>query len=66
MRYIVTVNRDAIDKGYEYPIRVEDTTNGNIHQTDWALLSGEVVIKYGPARQDGARVWIECDGVEEV
>jgi hypothetical protein len=66
MRYIVTVNRDAIDKGYEYPIRVEDMETGNVRQTCWLKLTGEVIIRSGPPRQDGARVWIECDGVEEV
>jgi hypothetical protein len=63
VRYIVTVDRDAIDKGdLSAVVRVEDTTTGIVSTCASADLHGARVVS-GPIRQDGAVVWIECEDV---
>jgi hypothetical protein len=62
-RYIVTVDRDRIDRKRSNAIRIEDTRSGSVQNVTRAALSGNVVILEGLPRQDGARVWIECDQV---
>lgn len=80
MRYVITVNRDRIDKGEPRPIRVEDTRDGSVaHYAAVRLLptpgqfcanygenSHAAVLRSGEARQDGATVWIECEEVEVI
>lgn len=61
MTYIITVNRDAIDKrDFAHAIRVEDP-NGVVKECRNLRVVGDCRIVSGPARQDGARVWIEAD-----
>ena len=61
-RFIVTVDRAGIDKGTDEPIRILNTRTWATHTVAEAHLYGDVVIKHGPEREDGATVWIECDG----
>lgn len=62
-RYIITVDRSRIDKGESRPIRVEAVRSGSVQHVDRVALTGRVVVQHGLPRQDGARVWIEADGV---
>lgn len=63
MRYIVTVDRDSIDRGdLSAVVRVEDTTTGTVSTCAGAHLIGAQIVS-GPMRQDGAVVWIECEDV---
>jgi hypothetical protein len=67
MKYIITVNRARLDNDPSNPrvIRVEDVRTGEItHHAEVRMQGRSPVIKYGPARADGAKVWIECDLVE--
>lgn len=70
-RYRITVDRDVLDKTKPgddpkhqlRPIRVEDTRNGTVtHGRDVRFPLGARIV-YGDPQQDGARVWIEADGV---
>lgn len=63
LRYVVTVDRDRIDRGRQNAIRIEDLKRGTIRNVSRATLTGEVTILEGLPRQDGARVWIEAEGV---
>lgn len=66
-RYVVTVNRDAIDKaGREGDVLdaivIEDTMTGHLSYCREAdLLNARLT--QGPMRANGARVWIEADNV---
>jgi hypothetical protein len=62
-RYIITVNRAALDQGHEdcAPILVEDTRDGHFEAYSEVTIIGTSSIKYGPERENGATVWIECD-----
>ena len=62
-RYIITVDRDRIDRKRSNAIRVEDTRTGHVRHLSRAVLSGHVEIVEGLPRQDGARVWIEAERV---
>jgi hypothetical protein len=46
------------------PILVEDTRTGHYSDHKEVLILGNSVIKYGPERENGATVWIECDDYE--
>lgn len=66
-RYIVTVNRDAIDKAGASgevldAIIIEDTETGALTYCREAEVL-RAKITSGDMRQYGARVWIECDAV---
>lgn len=62
-RYIVTVNRDAIERGdLSAPVRVEDARTGEVSECASADLYGARIVS-GEARPDGARVWIVCEDV---
>lgn len=65
MRYVLTVNRAAIDAGTAGPaIRVEDTNTGNIFTANNVEWEGYSRMIFDPEneRQDGARAWVETDG----
>lgn len=62
-RYIITVNRDRIDKGEPKAVRVERTKTGQITDVDSVTLLGWAQVVSGEPRQDGARVWIETDRI---
>lgn len=66
MRYVITVNRDRLDNDPSNPrvIRVEDTRTGQITHHTEVQMGSMPIIKHGPARADGATVWIECGWVE--
>jgi hypothetical protein len=70
-RYRITVDRDVLDKTkpgadpkhQARPIRVEDTSTGTItHGRDVSFPLGARIV-YGDPQQDGARVWIEAEGI---
>lgn len=61
MTYIITVNRDAIDReDFAHAIRVEKPS-GAVRDCHTLQVLGDCKIVSGPARQDGARVWIEAN-----
>lgn len=62
-RFIVTVDRAAIDAGNNAAIRVSDERAGKVTNYTEVTLGGRVVVRHGPQRQDGARVWIEADEI---
>jgi hypothetical protein len=63
VRYIVTVDRDAIDKGdLSAVVRVEDASTGLVNTCAAADLHGARIVS-GTMRPDGAVVWIECEDV---
>lgn len=72
MRYRITIDRDALEKNPRdpehkiRPIRIHDTRKG----VDLKAVRGVgfpmgAELVYGDPKQDGARVWIECDGYIE-
>lgn len=64
-RYIVTISRDGIDCGDPRPILVEDTRTGEVTQHAEVQLVGLPVVKYDESGlRNGARVWIETNGIE--
>lgn len=68
MRFVITVNRDAVDKGDPNPVRVEDTLTGTVTHHARVQLGSRGMelpeVVSGPRRQDGATVWIEAAAVE--
>ena len=62
-KYIITVNRDGIDKGDPKPILVEDPSGGRLRFSRVVFPAGAEMV-FGPARRDGARVWVEADDVK--
>lgn len=62
-RYIITVDRDRIDRKRSNAIRIEDTKTGHVRNISRVVLTGHVEVVEGLPRQDGARVWIEAEGV---
>lgn len=71
MRYRITVDRDVLDKTLAgsdpkhqaKPIRVEDTRTGKVEHHRNVTMPLGCRIVYGDPQQDGARVWIETDGL---
>lgn len=61
-RYIITISRDTIDKGDPRPILVEDPSGAKTRAKS-VVLGDRSRVVFGPARRDGARVWIETDDV---
>ena len=61
--YIITVDRSRIDAGQSKAIRVESTKTGTVQNVSRVALTGRVVVMEGLPRQDGARVWIEAEGI---
>lgn len=62
-RYIITVDRDAIDKGdLTAVVRVEYLSTGQVVTCASADLIGARITS-GPMRPDGAIVWIEAEDV---
>lgn len=65
--YIVTINRDLLDSdgdGTTRPIRVENTRTGEVTDERQVGFPIGAILTYGPARQDGARCWIEAPYVQ--
>ena len=60
--YLITVDRDAIDRGDDRAIRVESPT-GLVTHHERVVLGDKSVIVSGLPRRDGARVWIETNDV---
>lgn len=62
-QFIVTANRDAIDKGDPQAVRVENTKTGEVREGQSAYWNGPTWMVSDPdhERQDGARVWVETN-----
>ena len=67
VKYEVTVNRDHIDTKHGLPIRVTAVRDPNEY-SDYAAIriTSASVVRHGPARRNGATVWIECDSFEPI
>jgi hypothetical protein len=68
MRYILTIDRALLDSDPSATkvIRIEDTHTGEITNHSFVALGEGSVIRAGSVRQDGARVWVETEGVASV
>lgn len=63
MRYVLTVDRSAIDRGEsENLLRVEDTRTGQVFVGNDFAWDGPSWFRTDPeGRLDGARAWVETD-----